>query len=95
MVNIFVTRPRYTGLLSKERNLTGKAVVIFSAQHCPISVTNISKWCNPTEIAVLVIPQQCSTQKTAYLYRQLTADQGTQINVCILSPNPPQIICNK
>jgi hypothetical protein len=68
-------------MLSKERNRTEKAVVIFSAQHCPIGVAKIPKWCNPTEIVVLVMPQQHSTQKPAYLYRQITADQGTQINV--------------
>jgi len=79
MFDIFVTRPRYTGLLSKKRNRTEDAVVIFSEHHCPISVTNHPTWCNPTEIVVLVMPQQCSTQKTAYLYRQLTADQSTQI----------------
>jgi hypothetical protein len=78
MVGIFVT-----SWLSKVRNRTEEAMVIFSA-HCPISVANLPKRCNPIEIVVLVMLKQCSTQKTAYLYQQLTADQGTKLTSAFL-----------
>jgi hypothetical protein len=51
MVDIFVT-----SWLSKVTNSTEETLVFFSAQRCPISVANIPKWYNPTEIVVLVIP---------------------------------------
>jgi len=63
MVDILVTRPRYTGWLSKERSRReGVAALTFSA-HCPINVAKILNWCSQTQIIVLVMPQQYSTRK--------------------------------
>jgi hypothetical protein len=66
MVNIFVTRPLYTGLLSKERNHTEKAVVIFSAQHCPISVVQFDGSSRVGYATAMFNAEKCVFVPTAY-----------------------------